>query len=148
MKLSKPDKEEVPSTSLSSLPIKLQRLISSLISKRNTITLISEEKLLQHRISPDTIKQCTEERDLNDYTSELESNKKLYTAELIRIYQDNGLSVLSGPGWNSQIKTRVTRSLSESKLIDHGVSIKVIQACIEEKESEPYLEIRKVKEKK
>lgn len=122
MKLSKSDKEEVSSTPISSLPLKLQRLISSLIEKRTSAS---------------------------DQISELEDAKRVYTEELTRVLRENNIiTPLTGPGWRSQFKTRVTRSLSESKLIDHGVPIKVIQACIEEKESEPYLEIRKVKEEK
>ncbi len=123
MRMSKPDTDtdnDNPSTPLSTLPIKLQRLISSIIQKRN---------------------------DCADQITELESSKKVYTDEITRIYQENDLTAVTGNGWKSQFKTRTTRSLSESKLLDHGVSIKTIQACTEEKVSEPFLEIRKVKEK-
>lgn len=110
-------------TPLSSLPSTIRTKLSKIVSKRLSIM---------------------------DQIAELEVTKSAYTTEIETILTSAGLdqTKIKGDGWTSSIKTRVTRTISGMKLAEHGVPIKIIELCTEEKVSKPYLDIRRDKEGK
>jgi hypothetical protein len=110
-------------TPLSSLPSSVRIKLAKMVSKRLSIM---------------------------DQISELEVTKSAYTTEIETILTSAGLeeAKIKGEGWTSSMKTRVTRTISGMKLVEHGVPIKIIELCTEEKVSKPYLDIRRDKEGK
>jgi hypothetical protein len=108
-------------TPISSLPSTIRTKLAKMVSKRLSIM---------------------------DQICELEVTKQAYTTEIETILTSAGLegAKIKGDGWTSSMKTRVTRTISGMKLAEHGVPIKIIELCTEEKVSKQYLDIRRDKE--
>lgn len=110
------------SVSISSLPSKVQSRITALV----------DQKL-----------------DLEDTISNLELLKRSILSELLDISTQHSLPKVQGDGWRlTEPQVRTARTLSEMKLVEHGVSLKVIQECTEEKMSRPFVKVERVKERR
>lgn len=121
MRTSPKPSTSTPSTPITSLPSKI----------RSRLTRLAEQKL-----------------QIQDQLDDLELIKRAVLDELLELSTTHHLDKVEGNGWRlSPPQTRTTRTLSEMKLLDNGVPLKVIQACTEEKEGKPFIKVERVKEK-
>jgi len=99
-------------------------------------------------VSIDTIKSpayrrklarlCTQYRELNDEIAALQSAKDGLMDEIKPIAQKLKLEKVRGENWTLSKRVTVTKKIVPEKLLEHGVAIKVIEACTDERVSESW----------
>ena len=104
---------------------------------------VPDELLVDHLVEAGFESLCTRYRELTDLETEIGVEKKELSAVIKPLMQAAGARSVVGPGWNAIRAKGTTVQIVKTRLLEYGVSLKVIEASTKRTPYE-YIQVRRV----